>query len=75
MTGPNISSQSPLFRQLSLRLRTEINGPAVVLRSSDASNLKAVLKQLIRDTITQSPSGDDENGFRTEPDVWNLEVP
>jgi hypothetical protein len=75
VTGPNISSQSPLFRQLSSRLRTEINGPAVVLRSSDASNLKAVLKQLIRDSITQSLSRGDENGLRAEQDVCNLEVP
>ena len=74
VTGPNISSQSPLFRQLSSRLRTEINGPAVVLRSSDASNLKGILKQLIRESTNQI-SGHDEEGFSTELDVSNLELP
>lgn len=53
MTGPNIASQDLLFKQLSARLKKEINGPIVTLRSGDASNLKAVLKQLIRDATNQ----------------------
>lgn len=53
MTGPNIASQDLLFQQLSLRLKEEINGPVVTLRSGDASNLKAVLKQIIRDATNQ----------------------
>ncbi|TVY17954.1 Origin recognition complex subunit 3 [Lachnellula arida] len=53
VTGPNIASQDLLFKQLSARLKKEINGPIVTLRSGDASNLKAVLKQLIRDATNQ----------------------
>ncbi|TVY64314.1 Origin recognition complex subunit [Lachnellula suecica] len=58
VTGPNIASQSLLFSQLSARLKEEINGPVVTLHSGDASNLKAVLKQLIRDVTNQA--SDDE---------------
>jgi origin recognition complex subunit 3 len=69
VTGPNISSYSLLFKQLSSRLKTEINGPIVVLRSSDASNLKAVLKQLIRDVTHQKPGDYDEEGLYSDQEV------
>ncbi|PBP26947.1 origin recognition complex subunit [Diplocarpon rosae] len=49
VTGPNITSQGLLFRQLSTRLGEKVGGPVVTLRSGDASNLKAVLKKVIRD--------------------------
>ncbi|CAG8952603.1 hypothetical protein HYFRA_00009709 [Hymenoscyphus fraxineus] len=58
VTGPNIASQGLLFKQLSTRLRVEVDGPVVVLRSGDASNLKAILKQLIRAATNQG--GHDE---------------
>jgi origin recognition complex subunit 3 len=71
VTGPNISSHSFLFKQLSTRLKAEINGPTVVLRSSDGSNLKVVLKQLIRDATNQRPGDDGEEGLSSEQDVSN----
>lgn len=71
ITGPNIASQSLLFKQLSSRLKTEINGPVVVLRSGDATNLKAVLKQLIRDATNQRHGDDDEDGLAFVQDVRN----
>jgi origin recognition complex subunit 3 len=74
VTGPNISSHSLLFKQLSARLKTEINGPIVVLRSSDASNLKGVLKHLIRDATNQRPGDDDEEGLSAEQDVCNHSI-
>ena len=58
VTGPNIASQSLLFSQLSERLKGEINGPVVTICSGDASNLKAALKQLIRDATNQKTTGD-----------------
>ncbi|KAI9048216.1 hypothetical protein LZ554_008011 [Drepanopeziza brunnea f. sp. 'monogermtubi'] len=61
VTGPNITSQGLLFSQLSTRLREEANGPVVVLRSGDASNLKAVLKKLIRDATNQDSGEDHED--------------
>jgi origin recognition complex subunit 3 len=71
VTGPNIASQSLLFKQLSMRLKAEINGPIVVLGSGDASNIKSVLKQLIRDATNQRPSEDDEGVPSSEQDVGN----
>jgi origin recognition complex subunit 3 len=74
VTGPNIASQSLLFKQLSARLKAEINGPIVVLRSGDASNLKSVLKQLIRDATNQSPSEDNEEVLPSEQGVSSLSL-
>jgi origin recognition complex subunit 3 len=74
VTGPNISSHSLLFKQLSTRLKTEINGPNVVLKSSDASNLKAILKLLIRNATNQRPGDGDEEGLSFEQDVCNHEL-
>ncbi|POS83507.1 hypothetical protein EPUL_003534, partial [Erysiphe pulchra] len=54
ITGPNISSQEHLFRQISCRLNKDLCGPVVVLRSADVSSLKSVLKQLIRDVLRQA---------------------
>jgi origin recognition complex subunit 3 len=69
VTGPSIASQSFLFRQLSERLKTEINGPVVILRSGDASNLKAALKQLIRDATNQRSIDDEEDAVSFEQGV------
>ena len=74
MTGPNISSHSLLFKQLSKRLETEIDGPNVILRSSDATNLKAVLKQLIRNATNQRSGHGDEEGLSSQQDVCNHEL-
>lgn len=60
VTGPNTSSQELLFTQLSDRLRSKDKGPTVLLRSSDASNLKNTLKQIIRDTTNQKEIAEDE---------------
>lgn len=65
-TGPNIASQTLLFEQLSERLRTEINGPVVILRSSDSLNLKALLKQVIRDAIHQVHSNEAMTTFNVD---------
>jgi origin recognition complex subunit 3 len=69
VTGPNISSQELLFKQLSSRLKTNIFGPVTILRSGDASNMKSVLKQLIRDVTNQKPNADDEEGPSFQQDV------
>ncbi|KAE8447607.1 hypothetical protein EG329_010578 [Mollisiaceae sp. DMI_Dod_QoI] len=61
VTGPNIASQGLLFEQLSAHLRSETNGPVVVLRSGDASNLKAILKKVIRDATNQKTSMDEDD--------------
>lgn len=75
VTGPNIASQSLLFKQLSERLKENINGPVVTLRSGDASNLKATLKQLIRNATNQRSIDDEEDGAPFEQDVRFYFVP
>jgi len=60
-TGPNIASQSLLFKQISDRLKLQVNGPVVTLRSGDVSNLKAALKQIIRDATNQKGVYTDED--------------
>jgi len=69
VTGPNISSQELLFNQLSSRLKQRVDGPTVLLRSGDSSNLKAALKQIIRDATNQKDSIDDEEGNYVEEHV------
>ena len=75
VTGPNIASQGLLFKQVSERLKTEINGPIVTLRSGDASNLKASLKQLIRDATKQRFTVEEDEGVPFEQDVSALLLP
>lgn len=74
VTGPNIASQGLLFQQLSERLKSEINGPVVTLRSGSATNLKASLKQLIRDATNQRVN-DDDDGVTFEKDVSTANLP
>ncbi|KAK2626703.1 hypothetical protein QTJ16_003878 [Diplocarpon rosae] len=70
VTGPNITSQGLLFRQLSTRLGEKVGGPVVTLRSGDASNLKAVLKKVIRDVTSRKKSDEDEDeGFPSKKDA------
>ncbi|PQE20912.1 origin recognition complex subunit protein [Rutstroemia sp. NJR-2017a BBW] len=72
VTGPNIASQDLLFGQLALRLSTEINGPIVTLRSGEASNLKMLLKKLIRDITNQRSHDEDDDGNFLEQDKGAL---
>ncbi|KAM3089249.1 Origin recognition complex subunit 3 [Clarireedia jacksonii] len=72
VTGPNIASQDLLFGQLSSRLSTEINGPVVTLRSGEASNLKMLLKKLIRDITNQKAHDEDEVANFLEQDGRKL---
>ena len=73
VTGPNIASQGLLFQQLSTRLKAKINGPVVILRSGDSSNLKATLKKLIREARTQKPGLDEDEELSFEQDVGSSE--
>jgi len=62
ITGPNIASQDLLFEQLAERLSTatETHPKFVRLRASEAPNLKAVLKKIIRDASAVG-LGDEED--------------
>lgn len=60
MTGPNITSQAPLFSHLLDRIRSQGRDPAVLIRSGDAANVKTALKQIIRASTDQNDVLDDE---------------
>lgn len=61
LAGPNIASHTPLFEQLASHIRDEEKiGPVVILTSKDATNLKSILKKLIRDATQQDEGIDDE---------------
>ncbi|CZS94593.1 hypothetical protein WAI453_013319 [Rhynchosporium graminicola] len=72
VTGPNITSQGLLFNQLAAHLKSEVNGPVVILRSGDASNLKAILKQLLRDATNQKLSMNDDEDISAHKDGRKL---
>ncbi|KAB8302266.1 hypothetical protein EYC80_005707 [Monilinia laxa] len=72
VTGPNIASQGLLFEQISTRLSSEINGPVVTLRSGESSNLKGLLKKLIRDITHHKSNGEDEDDYFLEQDGRKL---
>ncbi|KAI5926840.1 origin recognition complex subunit 3 N-terminus-domain-containing protein [Camillea tinctor] len=61
ITGPNIASQDLLFEQLSDTLHAQADATVVRLRSGDASNLKAALKKIIHDTVTNRGSADEND--------------
>jgi origin recognition complex subunit 3 len=61
ITGPSISAQDLLFEQLSEKLQALVPSRFVTLKSSDAGNLKAVLKKIIGD-VTARASGDEDDG-------------
>jgi origin recognition complex subunit 3 len=69
VTGPNIASQELLFNQIAETLRAETRGLVVVLRSGDASNLKTLLKKVIREATNQKDDDDDEHPAASRHDV------
>ncbi|KAF8469549.1 origin recognition complex subunit 3 N-terminus-domain-containing protein [Kalaharituber pfeilii] len=66
LAGPNIASHGPLFCQLATRIQTnEHIGPVVLLSSKDATNLKGVLRKLIKDATQDVQGFDDEEDLGT----------
>ncbi|KAK1757662.1 origin recognition complex subunit 3 N-terminus-domain-containing protein [Echria macrotheca] len=63
ITGPNIASQDLLFQQLAEELCDDGRAKFVRLRSTEAPNLKAALKKIIRDSTS------DKNGEDGEADM------
>jgi origin recognition complex subunit 3 len=60
ITGPNIASQHLLFEQLAERLCAATRARFVRLRASEAPNLKAVLKKIIRDATARGDDGEED---------------
>ncbi|KAI9834735.1 MAG: hypothetical protein M1819_002820 [Sarea resinae] len=53
VAGPSIASHGMLFSQISRRIREESGAPIVTITSGQASNLKTILKNLIRSATNQ----------------------
>ncbi|KAI1263112.1 origin recognition complex subunit 3 N-terminus-domain-containing protein [Xylariaceae sp. FL1019] len=60
VTGPSLASQDLLFEQLSDTLQEKASSVVVRLRSSDAANLRTVLKKIIRVFLSRDCGDDDE---------------
>ncbi|KAK7908012.1 origin recognition complex subunit [Apiospora marii] len=62
ITGANMASQSLLFEQLSDSLQTRAGAKVVLLRSGDASNLKAALRKIILEVVaTRSDAAEEQD--------------
>ena len=55
LAGPSIASHGALFQQMAAQVKTETAAVVVILRSTNANNLKTVLKNLIKDATGQTP--------------------
>ena len=64
--GSNISSIGRLFHRLQEQMQTRRRVRVVVLDSGDATNLKTVLKTLIRSTISGSEEDESTEDFTTD---------
>lgn len=72
LAGPNIAGHGKLFDQLTARVVVENLGPVVILRSSHASNLKTVLKQLIKGATSQTQGFEEDDLSSDQIKVWHL---
>lgn len=70
LAGPNIAGHEKLFDQLAARVAVENVGPVVILRSGHASNLKTVLKQLIKSATSRKEGFDEDDLFSDQTKVW-----
>ncbi|KAI9770252.1 MAG: hypothetical protein M1840_003410 [Geoglossum simile] len=61
LAGPGIASHGLLFEQLVSCVQNEEIGPVVVLTSGESSNLKTVLKKLIRNATPQAGGVDEDD--------------
>ncbi len=60
ITGTNIASQNLLFEQLAESLQGSSHSKFVRFRSSEATNLKATLKKIIRDVTNRSVEDEED---------------
>ncbi|KAK8049584.1 origin recognition complex subunit [Apiospora phragmitis] len=64
ITGANMASQSLLFEQLSGSLQARAGAKVVLLRSGDASNLKAALRKIILEVVANpSDAGEEQTSL------------
>ncbi|KAF3165355.1 hypothetical protein EYR41_008561 [Orbilia oligospora] len=82
LTGPNIAAHGVLFEQIESRIQgVDKRGRVVILTSKDSSNLKNVLKKIIRcvteihdgfvdeDDIVEAKSGKNPSRYNYDPEI------
>ncbi len=67
VAGPDIASHGSLFDQIAARTRVVVNGPAIVLTSGEAPNLKMALKNIIKKGTNFSHGVDDDEEEKMGP--------
>jgi hypothetical protein len=65
ITGPNIASQGLLFEQLEEALSGSTPSKFVRLRSTEATNLKAILARIVRETTSRYTDDEDDDNRLT----------
>ncbi|KAK8089047.1 origin recognition complex subunit [Apiospora hydei] len=68
ITGANMASQSLLFGQLSDSLQARARAKVVLLRSGDASNLKAALRRIILEVVANPSDAGEEQDLSLDND-------
>jgi hypothetical protein len=71
--GPSIATHGLLFSQLGKRIYSELKCSYVLVRSSEALNLKAFLKLAIRKGTDQPGNSDEDNEIQSS-NVSSLEM-
>ncbi|KAI9836170.1 MAG: hypothetical protein M1837_003433 [Sclerophora amabilis] len=61
VAGPSIASHQLLFQQIADRISAANHGSIIILKSGDGSNLKTILKKVIRDATEQEDSDQEED--------------
>jgi origin recognition complex subunit 3 len=61
VAGPSIASHGPFFARLGQRIKSDANSAYVVLTSGESSNLKTLLKNLIKKVTSHAEDDDDDD--------------
>ncbi|KAI9720368.1 MAG: hypothetical protein M1812_002874 [Candelaria pacifica] len=74
VAGPDIASHGSLFEQIAARIRVEVNGPAIILTSGEAPNLKTALKNIIKKGTNRSYGVEDDEDEKEIPSQKTVRI-
>jgi origin recognition complex subunit 3 len=61
VAGPSIASHGPFFARLGQKIKTDTNSTYIVLTSGESTNLKTLLKNLIKKVTSHVEDDEDED--------------